>query len=311
MQELADPKHGHWASATVSGAQAAGGGMLGLFQEMLGAPNGWKRNSDGSFTSVYEAEQTRQALSTTADLWKSGVFDPDSFAITASAVSNQFRAGKTSVYFGSWNLWQNSMSQVKQLAPGFSLTPIIAPKFDGSGDASVYLSNGVQNFTALKKSSPTRVKELLRIANWLATPFGTAEYLFRNYGIKGVDYTLVDGDPTYTSVGMSQTSLYLHYITAPQVALYTAGEPDVTKAQYDYLAKVVPSGVGDDSAGLQSATALSKGPTINSTLTNLQYDVIQGRKSLADWDAGVSAWLKAGGDQIKKEYAESYRSKNS
>src|SRR5207248_7021513 len=50
--------------------------------------------------------------------------------------------------------------------------------------------------TALKKSTPERTKELLRIMNWLAAPFGSEEDQLLTFGVKNVDYTLDErGNP--------------------------------------------------------------------------------------------------------------------
>jgi putative aldouronate transport system substrate-binding protein len=44
--------------------------------------------------------------------------------------------------------------------------------------------------TAIKKGSPERVKELLRIEDFLAAPFGSQESLLLEYGVKDVDFIL-------------------------------------------------------------------------------------------------------------------------
>ena len=47
------------------------------------------------------------------------------------------------------------------------------------------------SFMAIKKGSPERVKELLRVMNFLAAPFGSQEFHLLNYGVKDVDYDTV------------------------------------------------------------------------------------------------------------------------
>ena len=52
------------------------------------------------------------------------------------------------------------------------------------------------NTVMFKKAPPERLKELLRIANWLAAPFGSAEDLLLTAGAVDVDYKLdADGRP--------------------------------------------------------------------------------------------------------------------
>jgi len=63
-----------------------------------------------------------------------------------------------------------------------------------------------------RRTSDTRIKELLKIANWLAAPFGTEEYLFRKFGIPGVHYNMVNNSPVQTQAGITQTVLGIRYL---------------------------------------------------------------------------------------------------
>jgi putative aldouronate transport system substrate-binding protein len=49
-----------------------------------------------------------------------------------------------------------------------------------------FLSGGFLDTTALKEASPDRIRELLRIFNWLAAPFGSAEDLLLTSGLQGL-----------------------------------------------------------------------------------------------------------------------------
>lgn len=48
---------------------------------------------------------------------------------------------------------------------------------------------GIFDYSVLKKASPERIEELLRVLNWIASPSGTQEHLLMWYGVKDVDYT--------------------------------------------------------------------------------------------------------------------------
>ena len=48
-----------------------------------------------------------------------------------------------------------------------------------------FLGTGFVSTNVLKKASPDRIKELLRIMNWLASPFGSQEDLMLTYGLTG------------------------------------------------------------------------------------------------------------------------------
>ncbi|MGH3522516.1 MAG: hypothetical protein ACRDU4_06725, partial [Mycobacterium sp.] len=80
--------------------------------------------------------------------------------------------------------------------------------------------------------------------------------------------------------------------------------PQDATVQHNYQQTVVPHGIQNPTVGLFSNTNATKGPTLGSDTTDIQNAVIQGRKSLSDWDAFVNTWRKEGGDQIRKEYQE-------
>src|SRR4051794_25075179 len=63
-----------------------------------------------------------------------------------------------------------------------------------------YISTNV-----MKKASADRVKELLRIVDYLAKPFGTQEDLLITYGLSPADFTVAaDGNPSLTSDGKAR-----------------------------------------------------------------------------------------------------------
>jgi putative aldouronate transport system substrate-binding protein len=146
---------------------------------------------------------------------------------------------------------------------------------------------------------------LLTICNWLAAPFGTQEYLFRKYGTKNVDYQLQHGEPTLTQKGNVETVLGLQYVAdAPQI-MYCPGMPRVTRTEYAFQQKVVPLAVGDPTIGHFSDTAATKGGQLDTKMTDVQNAILQGRQPLSSWDDAVVTWRKTGGDQIRREFAES------
>ena len=51
-----------------------------------------------------------------------------------------------------------------------------------------YLGRGFYSSTMLKQASPDRIKELLRVADFLAAPFGSAEDLLLTTGVVDRDY---------------------------------------------------------------------------------------------------------------------------
>jgi len=69
----------------------------------------------------------------------------------------------------------------------------LMPSAPGGSKAMTYNTPGSFGFTAIPATvgkSQTRVAELLRILDYLASPFGSDEWQFLSYGVKDVDCKL-------------------------------------------------------------------------------------------------------------------------
>ena len=113
----------------------------------------------------------------------------------------------------------------------------------------------------LKKASPDRIKELLRIMNWLAAPFGSQEDLLLTYGIKGQDYNLDDkGNPKPTPEGISRAGYVpWRYIAQHPWVYYQADLPGFAKASHEAEQATIPLGVDDPTNGFYSPTVVRQG----------------------------------------------------
>lgn len=167
------------------------------------------------------------------------------------------------------------------------------------------LGNGAYTFTGLKKASKSRIRELLRIMNYTAAPFGTEQYMFVKFGTKGYDYVLKNGELKPTKAG-SEVVLPISYIAARPPVLYTPGHPQATRREYEYQMKVVPQGVKDASTGLTSDMYSRKNNVLEKAIGDVISGVIQGNRPLSEWDVAVRRWKSDGGDQMRREYEKAF-----
>src|SRR5699024_4182625 len=151
----------------------------------------------------------------------------------------------------------------------FSMTALPVPMADGSGPGSAYLGGAVNSITALNKNAADRVETLLQVMNWMAAPFGTAEYLFRKYGEPGMHYTREGTDPVQTDKGKSEVQLGMRYLTDAPMPTYQAGMPDQAQRLHDVQTTIVPSAIADPVAGLYSETSSRKGGQIGQDLSSI------------------------------------------
>jgi putative aldouronate transport system substrate-binding protein len=300
-KELTDAKNQQWAFTYPES-------MLEFICEMTGAPNGW-RVEDGKFTSAYETDEYRDALGFMAQLWKQGVVWPDTFAGNPKYLE-LFVKGTTAFVHDNYTDWSYYLAN----APKAKISGVVPVKWGGGGQAGVYETNGIYTFTAVnKKLSDDRVREILAVMNWIAAPFGTDVYEFVNYGVPGRDYTLKGTDPVRTDLGNTEVfQMNLFFLANSTPVLFFSGQPEVTRQVYAFIKELTKITIPLPTVGLLSDASSSSAATVaDKTRDNLIKDVIQGRKSMKDFDAGVESWLGAVGEKIRKEYEEGYAAANS
>lgn len=294
-KEITAARSNTFAFGTVNNA------LLNMATAMWDAPNGWGQ-TDGKFVRDYETDQFRAALDYVGLLWKDGVLHPDSFSPSYNTKS-EFTSGRVVIQCDGGTAW------VAPAVAGMNLTPWTIPSATGGGLATRRLTGGLVAPIGIKKqSSPEQVKEILRILNWLSAPFGTAEHLYRRYGEEGTHFTWTGtgNAPVLTDQGKAEMEIALTYTCSATYDFFVPGKDAVAKAFYDDQLATLPTGKASAANGLYSETNDSKGVTLNRTVNDVINQVVQGRKTLADFDDAVAAYRAGGGDTIRKEYEESY-----
>ena len=291
---MTDKKHNVWAW---------GAPPLAYVEQMLGLPNQWKEES-GKFTNICEIAETKDALSATKRLLDAGVMSPDGFTAGNVVQKQWFNAGTISFVLDSYVAWTQYYRDNTN-GPSFAVNMLDIPGYNG-GRGTPWAGLAYNNITAFNKNSAHSVDTLLKVSNWMAAPFGTAEYLFRKFGSKGTDYTLVGSDPEYTRLGTVETSIGLQYICDAPMALYLGGHPEVAKLQYKSQTTVIPRAIKDASYGLYSETQSRKQTQLNATLSDLTGQILRGDKPVSAWDDAVKTWRTTGGDAMRNELEKAF-----
>jgi putative aldouronate transport system substrate-binding protein len=277
---------------------------------MFGAPNNWAVDASGKFTKDFETEQFKAALGYVRDLYSTGVYYPDPNLNTTTASSN-FVGGRIGVLMSGWirypDFHWNAMAKADPPAKCRVFHPFNA---DG-GQPTWHRFQAVNGMTGIKKASPERVKELLRILNYLASPFGTEEYHLVNYGVKDTDYTYDDqGSPVLTKKGQADVSVGWDRLQVPMGVLFNPPDPEFVKVAYADEQSMVSVLVPDPTESLDSPTDNSKGPPLTRQVSDGLGDIVAGRSPLSAFGDLVQAWRSGGGDQIRTEYEKAYAQSN-
>jgi putative aldouronate transport system substrate-binding protein len=278
------------------------------FSAWFGAPNGWRLESDGKLVKYMETPEFKEATAYARDLYASGVYHPDSTSMASNVIARtNFIARKFAIHRDPINGWQDAWRQALQATPPFDVRPLPLFPAHAGGKPQHFVTGGHLWATALKKTTPERTKEMLRIFNWLAAPFGSAEDQLLTFGLQNVDYTVDDkGNPTLTQQGnIDANYMPWRYTAQHPFVFFSPDLPDYAKVMYDTEHLMMPSAVSDPTFGQVSATNFSRGFTLTQALNDGITDMVVGRRPLSDYDQLVKDWQNNGGEQIRKEYAES------
>lgn len=168
-------------------------------------------------------------------------------------------------------------------------------------------SAGMYSFLNAKLSGD-QIKECLAIANYLAAPYGSAEYLTVNFGVQGTDYTMVDGNPVLTESGSKKVATTYQFLVTPiSPTTVIAGQTQVVKDYAAWEADMVKYAAKPAFYGM-NVTEPAQYANINQPMVDLVKDIRYGRKPVSAFQEGLKTWKAQGGDQLRAFY-EDIRSK--
>ena len=302
LQTLNRPQENRWAIGKAGTAGSVFG--LGTFAEMFGAPNQWKFEN-GKLIRDRETEEYKAAVAYLRDVMVSGLFPPDAATTTnsrADFVAKKFALSIES-QGNSWvDFWQRGLQQNPPTR--FDIVPLFSA---GAGQKPIYyLSPGFNSMNVLRKAPPERVKEILRVMNWLASPFGSQEDLLLTYGVEGQDFKKDEkGNPVPSVDGISRAGYVpWRYITQHPWVYYQADLPGFAKASFEAEHATLPLGIDDPTNGYYSPTFFGKGQVAEQAFYDGVREIVLGRSQMSDYDGLVRQWNSAAGEQVKQEFLQ-------
>jgi putative aldouronate transport system substrate-binding protein len=288
--------------------------IFGYLYQPFGITTTWTTNAKGDLITQWETPEIIEAIVWEAKLVNGGLMNPDSIAGDTGTAKQRFWSGQMLIYAdgpGAW-VWTDAISgtaadkdYVRMAFPFFTAS--------GSGTPSYALANGTTWLSYLNKSlSPSQITELLRIANYLAAPFGSYEYTLVNFGVASTDYTMSKTGPVLTTTGNKQVAQTYSFLAGPNQVVNNPGYPDVTRASSVFAEQNAKYGYKplfyDMNITVPANLASANAFTPFSGTTPIQYEVVRGRSTVADYQSTVRQWLNSGGSELKKYY-ESIRAK--
>jgi putative aldouronate transport system substrate-binding protein len=308
LKDFTRPQSNQWgigAGAPAFGLQNGRGDAPQL--AMFNVPNNWVIDANGKFTKDVETPQFRAALGWVRDVYADGSFFPEVVPLNSPILKTAFMAGKVAVISTGWiSYGQEFWDQGSKLTPPVKIRTIQPFSHDG-GKPMWHQFNAAIGVTAVKKSSPERTKELLRILNYLAAPFGSQESLLLEFGLEGTHFQYdPQGNPIKTDKGRTDLNVMWQYLAVRPPVLYYPQDPEFAGVAYADQQAMVSALVRDPSLGLYSAIDRGRGGALIQQFSDGLLPIVTGRSPLSDFDQVLKDWRAAGGDQMRAEYEQAY-----
>ncbi|WP_433340843.1 extracellular solute-binding protein [Streptomyces sp. CA-253872] len=295
-KDVSDPRHSRYA---------LGDPLTTCYfvMEMLGGANMW-REENGRFTYWLETEEVREALDAVRTLTKEQLLHPDAYSVVGK-FKDWFGNGQIALHYDGNAGWNDFYRQYARNNKGLEIDGMLAPGF-GGGEGSHWAGYSSFAVLALKKAPASRIRQILRLANAMAAPFGTDAYKLRKYGLKGHDHTLRGTDPILTPDGTTETALPTGFVTDAPLSLYFPERPDVVDRQHSFQRRTADVLVRNPTEGIYSETAAKASGGLQLKTDDAIKGIMQGRNPLSSLDETVRLWRREGGDRMRAEYEKAW-----
>ncbi|MBC9716804.1 extracellular solute-binding protein [Streptomyces sp. TRM66268-LWL] len=265
-----------------------------------GTPNLWEFK-DGKMADMYGHEGFKESLEFLVRLHKGKAFHPDSTSLSVPDLNTQYFNGTVGGVVDGFLALQPNLRDSKGAFEVAAAMP-----YDAGAGQHAMRNRGCFGYTVLKKAPKKRIEMLLRVLDYLASPFGSKEFELLEYGVEGTHFERdKDNNPILTELGITETKAlpFGRICDAPPV-LYLPGFAEAAKVNHEWQKKTVPLLKRNDQWGLQSATFTSKGASLDQIVADGVTAIVTGRQKVSDWDAIYSKWQQSGGKQAAEEFAE-------
>ncbi|MEK3914852.1 extracellular solute-binding protein [Paenibacillus sp. FSL H7-0331] len=275
---------------------------------IFGAPNKWNEDK-GAFTAEFMTKEYLDALKFIKRLYDEKLMNQDFVVTEELQRSTMFYQGKTGIVLGNADGAGSMQNELRKNLPDAKVElmgGIAGPKGERNMAQQGY--TGVYLFPKSSVKTEAELKKILSFFDKLLEP--DAVNLLA-WGMEGKQYKLVDGQVEKLLDNEKFTSdlLGLDELRIDDKAkeLPLKGEDAITKKAKKAMQDNEKKAVLNPSLGLESETLVQKGTELNKIINDAKIKFITGKLDEAGWNKAVEDWIKAGGDKVMTELAESLK----
>ncbi len=259
-----------------------------FLQDVFTGTNGTWGLRDGKLVDMNFEPEMKESLEYQRKLYEEGLIPHDYPVLKDNQFWDLTTSGSAGIMVSTpEGLYRYTEEQV-QANPEVNWVPMVSLSPREGAKPYVSKSVGYNGLLAIPKSVPEeKMKAILHFLNYGSGGEGLDLTL---YGIKDVDYTIVDGFKIATaqaaehSVGTGSWGKMFSTVV-DDLWQYAAGMPKEVYERNMRIAKEKAKiSVPDLSAGLVSETNLRLGSDYNKKISDMKTQVIIGKSSMEDWD---------------------------
>lgn len=271
--------------------------IVALLAQMHGAPNQWRKDGN-TLVNINETPELKAAMESFIQIRDAGLIHPDALINTNPQM--HWDVGTTALRLATISSWGSQA----RLHPDWTVRAVTTPQWSGGGAAAQHLDpTGTSAFVGISKDvAPDRVREILRVMDYIAAPLGTTEWMHVNYGVEGVHHRIQDGMPVVTQAAATESFPIGNLGSQVDGQLLAPGDEDTLTAQHEHLSAVLPEGMANAVHGHYSVTDNGQGRPAMVRLRDAQRQILLGHQPLSDWDGAVETWRASAGNKIRDEY---------
>jgi ABC-type glycerol-3-phosphate transport system substrate-binding protein len=267
-------------------------------------PTRWGIDGSGKLFHKYESEGLIEALNWHAKIVKAGHVHPDSIAGNNQNAKQRFWSGHVTVTVDGTGAWNGDDAKSGTAAnPNYRRAAF--KLMSASGAPVIELQPGAGMFGYLNGAlKPDQIKECLAIANYLAAPYGSAEWLVVNFGAEGDTFTMKEGNPVLTEKGGKEVATTFQFlVTPPTPTTVLGGFVDVARDYGAWQADMVKYAMKPPFFAM-NVTEPSQYSSIGQAVKDTIADVKFGRKPISAFQDAVKTWKSQGGDALRAFYED-------
>lgn len=292
---MTNPSRGVWAF----------GPIFDMVQMLFKCPgpggHDWREKPGGGLLHKYEVPEYRQAVEFTARVYREGLVHPDVIENKGNDAKQLFNAGRLIAFQEGLAVWRTAQREQARITPGFNIQPVQLFSAIGGDPLAWTVEEPIFHTFVKKGLGAERTREVLRVLDWCAAPFGSFEHLLNEFGVEGRHFSRTsDGSPVLTELGRKEFGNQYRFISGRVPTL--VGSSDLPNYMREFLAYTRTAYAHREHnpfSGIQLELPPNYSRVTVPTEDKIR-DIVNGRRPVGDLDQIVGEWRRAGGDEGRK-----------